>query len=448
MPASNSLAFARGAVQPFDSGKATSDALLPAYVKVRSPRSLEEIKHGKVVSMSLRRVVLLPLCLVFSLTFFHGPTRGDDPPARTPPENAQRISPRRPTRRVVPRKSEVKSRESDPAADASKYSEMPLDGFPDVKLPKPDSIKPSPEVAIPDNPPPHEGEMFDLPLMIEPPDLLLVEVLEGLPGKPITGERLVRPDGTISLGFYGDVHVRGLTPSQVKEKIVLYLRKDFPDEVLGLVVPDREGGSVRIVAPRDSDRVFVDLTAYNSKFYYVQGEVTAPGKMPITGSETVLDALVYAGGLLGSSDTKKIWLIRPARGGKPTRTLTVDLKAILNGDKTKNYQIFPGDRLVFERDEQVQAAARQERQAASFQTLAITLRQALVTSREIVEATPDLKPEERVKLVREWVEIWEKSAQKPGAAGGEVATFRALLMKAVEASAKPPAAEKPERTRP
>ena len=53
--------------------------------------------------------------------------------------------------------------------------------------------------------------MIDVPLVVEPPDVLLIEVLEALPGRPITGERLVRPDGTISLGFYGDVHVRGLT---------------------------------------------------------------------------------------------------------------------------------------------------------------------------------------------------------------------------------------------
>ena len=47
--------------------------------------------------------------------------------------------------------------------------------------------------------------------IIEPPDLLLVEVLEAFPGRPISGERLVRPDGKISLGFYGEVYVAGLT---------------------------------------------------------------------------------------------------------------------------------------------------------------------------------------------------------------------------------------------
>src|SRR4051794_1032314 len=69
-------------------------------------------------------------------------------------------------------------------------------------------LKPKPLPPIPDDPPPHEGAMADFPeYVIEPPDLLLVEVLEALPGRPITGERLVRPDGTITLGFYGDVHV-------------------------------------------------------------------------------------------------------------------------------------------------------------------------------------------------------------------------------------------------
>ena len=75
--------------------------------------------------------------------------------------------------------------------------------------------------------------------VVEPPDLILVEVLEALPGRPISGERLVRPDGKISLGFYGDVYVAGLTLPEVKEKIVLHLRKYLTDEVLGLVEIDR-----------------------------------------------------------------------------------------------------------------------------------------------------------------------------------------------------------------
>lgn len=98
-------------------------------------------------------------------------------------------------------------------------------------------LTPKPVPEIPDNPPPHEGAMIDPPeYRVEPPDLLLVEVLESLPGRPISGERLIRPDGTISLGFYGDVHVRGLTVTQVKVKVIKHLRRFLTDEVLGIEV--------------------------------------------------------------------------------------------------------------------------------------------------------------------------------------------------------------------
>ena len=77
--------------------------------------------------------------------------------------------------------------------------------------------------------------MINVPYIIDPADLLLVEVLEALPGRPISGERLVRPDGKISLGFYGEIEVRGLTSEQVKVKIIKQLRKYLSDEVLGLI---------------------------------------------------------------------------------------------------------------------------------------------------------------------------------------------------------------------
>ena len=86
-------------------------------------------------------------------------------------------------------------------------------------------LKPHHLPAIPDDPPPHEGAMINYPLVIEPPDLLLIEVLEALPGRPISGERLVRYDGMVSLGFYGEVHVAGLTLTQAKVKILQHLRR-------------------------------------------------------------------------------------------------------------------------------------------------------------------------------------------------------------------------------
>ena len=98
-------------------------------------------------------------------------------------------------------------------------------------------------------------------LPVKTGDLLRIEVLEALPGRPITGTRIVRPDGTISLEFYGDLYVEGLTRDQIKAKLIEHLRKFLFDEILGLVEMDEQGKSV-VVNPVDSNRVFVEDHIY------------------------------------------------------------------------------------------------------------------------------------------------------------------------------------------
>jgi polysaccharide biosynthesis/export protein len=196
--------------------------------------------------------------------------------------------------------------------------------------------------------------------VVDPPDLIVVELLDALPGRPISGERLVRPDGKISLSFYGDVYVAGLTLPAVKEKIVLHLRKYLHDETLGLVKSDEDGNPIPdpktdgyvMIDPRDTDRVFVDVTAYNSKHYYVEGEVTTAGKMPITGNERILDAITYAGGLTSEADHEQVALYREVGDGEPVKVLKVDIDQIMMGDDlSTNYQLLPGDKLAVRRRE-------------------------------------------------------------------------------------------------
>jgi RNA polymerase sigma factor (sigma-70 family) len=96
------------------------------------------------------------------------------------------------------------------------------------------------------------------PRAIVPGDLLVIEVLEALPGRPITGRRIVRPDGTISLEFYGDLPVAGLNRTQIKEKLIQHLRRFLTDEAMGLVDEDPMTGEERPIPPAESDRIFVD----------------------------------------------------------------------------------------------------------------------------------------------------------------------------------------------
>jgi polysaccharide biosynthesis/export protein len=211
----------------------------------------------------------------------------------------------------------------------------------------------TPEEKIANSNLPAEFTKVSMPeYVVEPPDLLLVEVLEALPGRPITGERLVRPDGKITLGFYGEVYVAGLTTTEIKEKIVLHLRKFLPDEVLGLTTFDPKTDEPRPVEPRDTDRVFVDVTAYNSKVYYVQGDVAQPGRLPITGNETVLDAIARINGLTSVS-SKKIWIARPQPNGPPVILKFHWHDVTAKGLAETNYQILPGDRLYVAEDKLV-----------------------------------------------------------------------------------------------
>jgi len=118
------------------------------------------------------------------------------------------------------------------------------------------------------NPPPGyfdvpapDGPEVDRPPIITPGQILAVEVLEALPGRPITGERVVRPDGTISLGFYGDLRVAGLNRNQAKVKLLEHLRKYINDEILGLIKTGMSDNTAFAMSPVDSDRVFIDESA-------------------------------------------------------------------------------------------------------------------------------------------------------------------------------------------
>ena len=108
---------------------------------------------------------------------------------------------------------------------------------------------------------PRELRMASHPLyVVEPPDILYIEALDAAPNQPVQGERLVRPDGTISLGYYGQIHVAGLTLPEIERKLRAALEK-------------------RVQNPQ----VYVDVVSFNSKVFYVLGQVQNQGRLPITG---------------------------------------------------------------------------------------------------------------------------------------------------------------------
>ena len=333
----------------------------------------------------------------------------------------------------VPQKTDrpVEAPEPDEAELAKRRAEAQVQReILDKTLPKLDSIIPEPEVAVPEDPPPHEGAWFNFPLRMNPPDLLLVEVLEALPGRPITGERLIRPDGTITLGFYGDLQVRDLTLPQLKIKVIWQLRKVLDDEALGLVGEDTQGKAI-LIQPQDSDRVFVDLASYNSLTYYIQGDVNAPGRLPWTGHETIHDALIHAGHLGPLADLSDIKLYRPARGAKPARTYKIDYQAIRHGDKQANLQIFPGDRIEVGRAAIVKSTITLDRVAAPLNTWAQMVLQLGLTIKHMDQVIDKagLSPDQRRQVYAELLQFLVDAAKGDGQSVPDTEAIRNRLGK-------------------
>jgi polysaccharide export outer membrane protein len=144
----------------------------------------------------------------------------------------------------------------------------------------------------------------------------------------IQGDHLVRMDGTIGLGVYGSVYVAGLTLEQARRVIEQYLGQ-------------------YLLAPEIS----LDVYAYNSKWYYLILDRAGYGqtivRLPITGRDTVLDAVSMMFGTLFFSSNKHAWLARP-NGKDPNdmQIFPINWPALTQGGSpATNYQLLPGDRL-------------------------------------------------------------------------------------------------------
>jgi polysaccharide biosynthesis/export protein len=231
------------------------------------------------------------------------------------------------------------------------------------------------------------------PYRLEPLETLMVNVSDTLPGQPITNQPLlITPEGTINLGYnYGTVRVGGLTLEQAQQAIYNHLSNILKNPTVNLAVTQFRGlqqvagqhlvrpdgtislgtygsvyvsgltlGQVKCVLERYlaeylvNPQVSVDVLAYNSQKIYLiydgggYGQQIVP--LPVTGNETVLDAISSAQGLAPVSSKRRIWVARPSPCNQNCNViLPVDWEAItMNGQTCTNYQLFAGDRVYID----------------------------------------------------------------------------------------------------
>lgn len=155
---------------------------------------------------------------------------------------------------------------------------------------------------------------------VEPPDVLRITA----PAiKEIDkAEVRVRTDGKITLNLVGEMYVANMAPAEIAEELSKRLEKFYNKETIF---------------------VTVDVSLFESKKYYVFGQVFAPGVKAYTGRDTVVKVLAEAG-LNDDAWPQKIVLVRPSEDTRVRQKVTIDVKEMYQSGKvTQNYILEEGD---------------------------------------------------------------------------------------------------------
>lgn len=155
------------------------------------------------------------------------------------------------------------------------------------------------------------------PYVVEPPDQITIIS----PGAPeLDGvQATVRPDGFVTLYLLGDLFAAGKTPTQLASEIQEAILRYYEDV-----------------------SVQVEVSGFNSKFYYVAGE-TSQGPKRYTGRDTVLDAVLGAG-VPRSAWPENLVVLRPNEEGELIRRMTINFREMTEkGDLRYNAVLEEGD---------------------------------------------------------------------------------------------------------
>ena len=140
--------------------------------------------------------------------------------------------------------------------------------------------------------------------------------------KELTADVTVRPDGKISLPLLNDVQASGLTPAQLKDRIVEESKKYVEDPNVTVVVKQ-----------------------INSRRVFIAGEVRKPGPYALTAPTTVLQMLSIAGGLGDFAKSEKIIVVRVENGKQVSYKF--NYKDVIEGKKlAQNIELKPGDTII------------------------------------------------------------------------------------------------------
>lgn len=148
------------------------------------------------------------------------------------------------------------------------------------------------------------------------PDQLSITVF---PQGELNQDVRIRPDGRITMSLIGDVEVDGKTPEEI-------------DAIL----------TDRLTEYLKGAEVTVTVSDFQSKRFFVIGEVVTPGRYAYQGTTTVVDAVMTAGSYTRRGDPGRFILIRPSE--TDPQVIDVDFAEFLaTGQSAYDLYLQPND---------------------------------------------------------------------------------------------------------
>jgi polysaccharide export outer membrane protein len=129
----------------------------------------------------------------------------------------------------------------------------------------------------------------------------------------------IRPDGKLSLPLLNDVQAAGLTPMELRDRLMQRLAEYIPHPEVSVVVTEVRSFKVAII-----------------------GQVPKPDRFELRSAATVMDVLAMAGGFTEFASRSRIVVIRST--GDSIERIPFDYEKIRNGDPSQpNFRLHPGD---------------------------------------------------------------------------------------------------------
>ncbi len=169
---------------------------------------------------------------------------------------------------------------------------------------------------------PYEADITAENYILEPPDEILILCAKS----PEIHEQKqeIRPDGKISFEKIGEIEAAGKTPKQLAEDIRLK--------------------AVEYYQITNEYPVDVRVTSFQSKVYYILGQVHSPGPRIYTGRDTVLTAiaLAYPNPMAW---IERIQVIRPSMNeNEKPKIFEINMDRLMaHGDRSKDVLLQEGD---------------------------------------------------------------------------------------------------------